>query len=394
MKAKLIGIALVAITLSTVAFFPVPRGAATTFVAPQDTADARRKIEVVFVLDTTSSMSGLIETAKEKIWSIATTMAQARQAPEISMGLVAFRDRGDEYVTKVLDLSPDLDSMYATLMQFAAVGGGDGPESVNLALDAAIDRISWSQDPSSYRVVFLVGDAPPHMDYQGEAQYPAILRAAAAKGIVVNTIQCGDVAETVSHWTAIAQLGRGQYLRVEQAGSAFAVATPYDEDIAQLSADLDATRLYYGDKEELAAAERKSAATDTLHGLASIAARARRAAFNATASGVANLIGENELVDDVASGRADIADIPTAELPEPLRAMSPEDQAALISETARQREGIQQRIQTLVEARSAFIADKVEEAGGAEASLDRKIYDVVREQGADKGLVFEGGPQF
>lgn len=50
-------------------------------------ATQKPKIEVVFVLDTTGSMSGLINAAKEKIWSIASTMAQAQTAPEIKMGL-------------------------------------------------------------------------------------------------------------------------------------------------------------------------------------------------------------------------------------------------------------------------------------------------------------------
>ena len=107
---------------------------------------AAKRVEVVFVLDTTGSMGGLIDAAKEKIWSIASTLAQAQQAPEISIGLVAYRDRGDAYVTQVVDLNRDLDSMYAKLMDFEADGGGDGPEAVNEALDAAIQRMSWSQD--------------------------------------------------------------------------------------------------------------------------------------------------------------------------------------------------------------------------------------------------------
>ena len=72
------------------------------------------KIDVMFVLDTTGSMGELIATAKEKIWSIASTMAAAQPAPELRMGLVAYRDRGDAYVTKRFDLNDDLDSMYAT----------------------------------------------------------------------------------------------------------------------------------------------------------------------------------------------------------------------------------------------------------------------------------------
>jgi Mg-chelatase subunit ChlD len=225
--------------VGAVAVYPSLYSDATQTVTGTQTNAARRAIEVVFVLDTTGSMSGLIAAAKEKIWSIASTMAQADQAPIIRMGLVAYRDRGDAYVTRVVDLSSDLDTMYATLMDFAAEEGGDTPESVNEALGDAIDRISWSQGSSTYKVVFLVGDAPPHMDYSQDRQYPEILAAATERGIVVNTIQCGGMPETTQTWTEIARLGHGRYFQVEQAGSAFAIATPFDAELARLSAELD-----------------------------------------------------------------------------------------------------------------------------------------------------------
>src|SRR6266581_3034562 len=67
------------------------------------------RLEVCFVLDTTGSMSGLIEGAKQKIWSIANEMISAKPTPEIRLGLIGYRDRGDEYVTKVFVLTDDLD---------------------------------------------------------------------------------------------------------------------------------------------------------------------------------------------------------------------------------------------------------------------------------------------
>jgi hypothetical protein len=155
-------------------------------------------------------MSGLIQTAKEKIWSIATTMASAQPTPEIRIGLVAYRDRGDQYVTRLVDLSEDLDSVYATLMDFEAGGGGDTPESVNKALYDAVHNMSWSEGEQAYQVVFLVGDAPPHMDYN-EVRYPEIVASAIEKGIVINTIQCGDIPTTVAPWTQIASLAQGSF---------------------------------------------------------------------------------------------------------------------------------------------------------------------------------------
>ena len=352
-------------------------------------SNQRPKVEVVFVLDTTGSMSGLIAAAKEKIWSIATTLVSSEPTPEIRMGLVAYRDRGDAYVTKVIPLSSDLDSVYAALMDFKAKGGGDGPESVNQALYDAVHRISWSQDPNAYKVVFLVGDAPPHMDYQDDVKYPATIAAAGAKGVVINVVQAGHNGMTKHQWTRIAELGNGAYFQVGQSGNAVALATPFDKNLAELSAKLDSTRLYYGNEEKKAEKRAKMSATDKLHAGSSLASRARRATFNASKGGDANLFGEGELVDDVASGRVDLSDIEHDALPEPVQSMTPAEQKALIEKTAAQRKELQRRIGDLAEQRAKYLKKKVEEMGGAKDSLDRKIFGTVREQAASKGLHYD-----
>jgi Mg-chelatase subunit ChlD len=398
MKTNILVAGLVLATVGTVLLYPTLRGNATT--VPPKTLPARvvpaaaKRVEVVFVLDTTGSMGGLIQAAKEKIWSIASTLAQAQQAPEISMGLVAYRDHGDAYVTRMFDLSKDLDSMYANLMDFKASGGGDTPEAVNEALEVAIQRMSWSQDPNTYRVVFLVGDAPPHMDYQDDVKYPLTMAAAAAKGIVVNTIQCGSLPDTAAPWRQIAALGHGKYFTVEQAGSAVAIETPFDRELAKLAAELDGTRLYYGSAEEKAAMAGKVAAADRLHAEASVAAQARRGAFNASVSGGGNLLGGHELVEDVASGRVDLSAIAPAALPAPIATLEPEQQRQVLAATAEKRKALQTEMAKLAKQRDAYIKDKVEAAGGAKDSLDQQIYDAVREQGAPVGLKYEGGPKF
>ncbi|HVJ31098.1 MAG TPA: VWA domain-containing protein [Gammaproteobacteria bacterium] len=383
-------------TVGAVLLYPTVRGLAASTPPPRNIVApvGAKRVEVVFVLDTTGSMGGLIHAAKEKIWSIASTLAQAQQAPEISMGIVAYRDRGDAYVTQVVDLNRDLDSMYTKLMDFAADGGGDGPEAVNEALEAAVQRMSWSQDQSTYKVVFLVGDAPPHMDYQDDVKYPQIVAAAAAKGIVVNTIQCGGLSDTVAPWQHIASLGHGRYFTVEQAGSAVAVETPFDSRIATLAAELDGTRLYYGSAEERAAMEAKVDATTRLNEEASVTARARRGAFNVTSAGAGNFLGDRELVDDVASGRVDVAAVPPAQLPASVAALPVDAQRELLKETAQKREELKQQIADLAAQRDAYIETRVEADGGAAASLDQRIYDAVREQAAPLGIEYEDGPRF
>ena len=278
-------------------------------------------------------------------------------------------------------------------MDFQANGGGDTPESVNKALYDAVHAMSWSQKEQAYQVIFLVGDAPPHMDYN-EVQYPEIVAAATDKGIVINTIQCGEIASAVAPWTQIASLGNGDFFQVEQAGGAVAYTTPYDEEIAVLAAKLDDTRLYYGTREEKEKMKGKVAATDKLNEGASFAARARRGVFNASAGGRANLLGDNELVAAVESGTVDLNTLEEDALPEALKPMAPEEQLAYVADLAEERSDIKRQITELSRDRDDYLAKKVDEAGGFADSLDQKLYDAVKTQAKDAGLEYEEGPKY
>ena len=394
MKTKLLGIALFGLTLAAIVYYP-QLSAKNIEVDPpiNHHITANPKVDVVFVLDTTGSMEGLIQTAKEKIWSIATTMASAQQTPDIRIGLVAYRDRGDSYVTRIVDLSDDLDSVYASLMDFEANGGGDTPESVNKALYDAVHNMSWSQQDQAYQVIFLVGDAPPHMDYN-EVRYPEIVASAMEKGIVINTIQCGEIPSAIGPWTQIASLGHGVFFQVEQAGGSVAYTTPYDEEIADLSAQLDDTRLYYGTEEEKEKMRGKVAATDKLHAGASLASRARRGVFNASAGGRINLVGDNELVAAVASGSVDLNELDEDALPAALKPMARAEQEAFVAELAEERADLQRQIRDLSQDRVGYLAKKVDEAGGLKDSLDHKLYNAVKEQAGEAGFKYEDGPAY
>ena len=397
MKSKIIALVLFVSTIGIVALYPPERGvgAGTGSNGGLSTTNVqtagRPRIDVVFVLDTTGSMGGMIEAAKEKIWSIASTMAAAQPTPVIRMGLVAYRDRGDAYVTRVFDLSSDLDSMYAELMDFRADGGGDGPESVNQALHDAVHKISWSRDDQAYRVLFLVGDAPPHMDYQDDVKYQDTVAVARDKGITLNTIQCGNDNATRRRWEQIAQLADGRYFRVEQSGSAVAITTPYDERLASLSKALDDTRLYYGNEEDRKRQKRKLAAAEKLHAGASAASRARRATFNASEGGESNFLGEGELVEDVAKGRVDLSDIDRDMLPQPMQSMAPADLEAHVAGKVERRNELRRQIKDLAGERSEFLRKKRDSFEDVEASLDDQIYTTVREQVEAQGMKLEAG---
>jgi len=341
---------------------------------------ARPRVEVAFVLDSTGSMGGLIEGAKQKIWSIANALiapqpGAERPAPQVRIGLITYRDRGDEYVTRFHDLTEDIDAVFGNLQSFQADGGGDDEESVNQALYEAVHRLGWSADPQVLKIVFLVGDYPPHMDYRGEVQYPQTCRAAAALGLIVNTVQCGDVPQTTRVWKDIARLAEGSYVALEQSGNMQAVATPYDEQIARLSGELGRTVVAWGARERRDEAEAKTRAAAE----APAAVAADRAAFNLATGGKA-IQGSGDLVEDLLAGEVDLAKIKKEELPPLMQGMSLEEQKAYLAGQRAAREALNLQLTELAGRRAAYLLQEQQRLAGEGDSFDRKVAEIVGAQ--------------
>jgi hypothetical protein len=220
-------------------------------------------------------------------------------------------------------------------------------------------------------------------------KFPVTLEQAKQKGIVINTIQSGQNHSTAPVWQTIAQLGDGEYFQVENSGNAVAVATPFDKKLSELAASLEKTRLYYGDAEAKESQKRKNESTRKLHDELSEAALARRAIFNATASGKSNLLGKGELVEAISSGRMELDDIDKDDMPASLQALAPEEQMEIITDQARRRDKIKSDIRELSESRSRYIRQKIAAEGDASESLDEKIYSAVKKQAKLKGLIYE-----
>ncbi len=147
--------------------------------------------------------------------------------------------------------------------------------------------------------------------------------------------------------------------------------------------------MVFGDEEVKRKSAEKEYAVETLEEKASVASRARRAAFNVSASGGKNLLGENELVDAITSGRVDLSNIDEDHLPAALKPMAPTERQKLITETAQVRDNLRKQIKQASEQRSAYLKKEVEKAGGGKDSLDDKIYRAVQSQSASVGLRYE-----
>jgi len=356
---------------------------------------ARPAVEVVFVRDTTGSMRQLIQAAKEKVWAIANTLATAKPTPDIMMGLIGYRDRMDKYVTKRLQLTSDLDAVYEELMKFQANGGGDQPESVNQALHEAVTGSQWSQDDSTLKLIFLVGDAPPHMDYPDDVKYQKSCELAAKRSIYINTIQCGGIRATKRFWVDIAKRAEGRYFRVEQSGGTIVQSTPFDERLASLSLEVDKTRLYWGDQKILEYNAMRCASTEKTKKSSSIRAQAQWAVFNnGNVTGMRNFLGTNELCAAVESGKVDLAKLKKDQLPEKLKKLSTEALAALVDKNIASRKKLQAEIVDLGKKRQAYLEKKLREGKSKDKpALDLAIFECIRAQAATRGIVYAGGPK-
>jgi len=345
---------------------------------------AKPRIEVCFVLDTTGSMGGLIEGAKQKIWSIANEMISAKPTPELRLGLVAYRDRGDEYVTKTFDLTNDIDAIYGQLQSFRAAGGGDEPESVNEALQDAVRKMSWSQDRRVLKIIFLVGDAPPHMDYADGPKYPQVCQEAVKQDILINTVQCGNIARTTPFWKEIAQLSEGSFAAIAQSGNMVAVGTPMDSELGELNRKLGKTLVAYGNEPARRVVASKQLAAEAAP--ASVAAD--RLTFNARA-GVA-VQGEGELLDSLSSGKAKLESLDKAKLPPELQQLDKDALKAEIGKKQKERAELQARIQKLAQEREEYIGTErkrqAEQSKGD--SFDEKVAASIRAQAARKGIEY------
>jgi von Willebrand factor type A domain len=356
------------LTLAGLAFAALP-----ALSAPVPAPVKKPQVEVVFCLDTTGSMGGLLDGAKAKIWAICNQIAGGKPTPDLKVGLVAFKDRGDEYVTKVFDLTTDLDSIHGELKKFTAAGGGDEPESVNQGLFDAVNKIKWSTDKKTLRIIFLVGDAPPHMDYKDDVKYPETCKKAAEAGIIINTIQCGNSAECTKYWKDIAVKAEGSFAAIPQSGGVVAIATPFDAKLAELNTELTKSAVVYGGRRVRAEALRKADAAAALPAPAA----AERAGF----AGKSGKVLDRDLVEDIKEKKVELKDVKPEDLPDELKELKTDgERKEYLEKVEKKRAEINKQVLELDKKRAEFIAKEKAKKGTDKDSFDGQVLDMLRKQ--------------
>lgn len=348
-----------------------------TTAAVQD-AQEPPVIDIVFVLDTTGSMSDLLEGAKKKIWSIANTIASGEPRPEVRVGLVAYRDRGDSYITRSTALTKDLDEVYSALLQLQAMGGGDFPEDVNEGVRVALRETGWSSKANALKMVFVVGDAPPHDDYDPQMTSSILAAEAKNRGILLHTVQCGSNPETARTFAALSGAAGGAHVAIAAHGGMSVVATPFDEDLAELNSSLAELALDYGAAESKAKGRLKMERRKAM--APSVAADA------ASFGGKAGRMHHEDLVTALNDGSVELDSIAEEELPSELQGKKPEAQRAILEANAKERARVLKAINSASKKRDAYL--KREAAKSRKDTFDKKVLDSVRDYSKEIGVAY------
>ena len=313
-----------------------------------------RKIQIAILFDTSGSMEGLIEQAKSTIWKVVNTASQMKVAGQIPELEIALYDYGNtsiktpNWIRKRADLITDLDSISGQLFSLTTNGGDEYCAAV---IEASMKDLKWSTNPEDLRMIYIAGNEPFN---QGPIDYKKILKEAAAKDIVVNTIYCGSYEQGVRElWYDAVTLGQGAYFNIDANREVFHIETPYDKEIQQMNDSLNQTYVGYGSagmyRMEKQAKEDMNASSK---GIAVAAERAE-------AKSKVNYKNSSwDLVDGVSEGNVKLAELPKDQLPKELEGKSTQEIEKYLAEKKKQRTEYQTKISDLSTKRRVFIEEE------------------------------------
>jgi hypothetical protein len=340
----------------------------------------RPRIEIAVLLDTSGSMSGLIDQARSQLWKIVNEFEAARRNGQRADVYVALYEYGKSslsaeagWIRQIVPLTTDLDKISEELFALHTNGG---EEYCGQVIDLAVRELEWSKEQADLKCIFIAGNEP---FTQGTIDYKEACHLAANANITVSTIHCGSYDEGIQGmWADGAKLADGTYLNIDHNQVEPHIPSPQDEEISQLNTLLNATYCAYGSDQERDASVARQNAQDAN---ASSAAPAAEFSRIATKAGRLYKNAEWDLIDAVEEKQVELTKLKKDQLPEGLRELSADDLVAHVEKLATERKEIQQKIKKLTAARAKFVADEREKlADSGENTLDEAIISAARAQ--------------
>jgi len=348
----------------------------------------KKKIKLAILLDTSGSMSGLLEQAKNQLWKIVNQLAKAKddqgEDPEIELALYQYGNDGlsitNGYVQQISGFTSELDEISEQLFALTTNGGS---EYCGTVIKTSLQELQWSDSQEDLQLIFIAGNEP---FTQGEISYYSACSMANEQSVVINTIFCGEYQQGIqTYWKDGADRGNGKYLNIDHDAQIVHINTPYDTSITALNSQLNNTYVPYG--AQGAIKKQKQLSQD---------ANAQSYGSANTAKRVISKAGKVyknkywDLVDAADEKDFEIKNVPTQELPEQMRTMTDEQKKAYITQQKQERLAVKQRIKQLSSKREEYVQnEKAKRAEGDVNQLDDAIIEAIVDQAMEKSFSFE-----
>lgn len=350
-------------------------------------APAKPKIQIAILLDTSNSMDGLIDQARTQLWRVVNEFATAKRdgaKPELQVALYEYGNDGLPEVTGhmrlVVPLTTDLDKVSEELFALKTNGGD---EFCGRVIEKAVGALAWSASNNDFKAIFIAGNEP---FTQGSMDYRKSCKTAISKGIVVNTIFCGEKQEGINtNWKDGADLADGRYMNIDQNYKPPEIAAPQDKEIARLGEDLNKTYIAYGARG--GEGKQRQEAQDVNAAKAAPSASAQRQVAKAQTY---YTNASWDLVDAKKEGAVDLDKIDVKDLPPEMQKMTPDQRKAYVDQKRKEREKIQSQINQLGEERKKYVAEALRKQAQTNTNtLDQAVIGAVRDEASAKGFKFQ-----
>lgn len=346
-------------------------------------AESTNRVQLAILLDTSGSMEGLIEQAKTQLWKIVNELARASKRGEsINLEVALFEYGKDSipedegYLRMILPFTTDLDKISDELFKLRTNGGD---EYCGEVIRSAVKNLNWSRNDQNLKIVFIAGNEP---FTQGEINYRTSCRKADSKGIIVNTIFCGNYQEGIStKWKDGADLTDGRYMNIDHNQQIVHINAPQDRVIIELGIKLNSTYIGYGKRGKAKKEMQEEQDANALKVASAVMAE------RAVVKGSGQYKNSDwDLLDAESEGKVKVEDLSEEELPEVMKEMDLEERKKYIAEKVKERESIQKEINELNEARRIYVAEKMVEMG--DNTLDVVMIKAIRAQAEAKNFKF------
>jgi hypothetical protein len=344
-------------------------------------------VQMAILLDTSGSMSGLIDQARAELWAIVNEFIFARRgghAPDVQVALYEYGKNSlppkGGYIRQIVPFTTDLDKISEELFALKTNGGD---EYCGWVIQEATAKLEWSDSPDDLKVIFIAGNEP---FTQGPVDYRKSCKAAIGKNIIVNTIHCGPESAGIDgKWKDGSVLADGKYLNINQDKQIVHIAAPQDKEIQELSVKLNDTYIAYG------ALGARNYARQSEQDSSNLSLSPEAAIQRSVAKSSANYINDHwDLVDAYAKDSDKLMELKEEELPENMRKMTGEEKKEYIETKAKERAEIQKKIQDLNEKRKIYVAAEMKkQQKPGEKTLGSAVIQAVREQAKKKNFKFE-----